>query len=66
MSLYDYEMSREIQGLNYPFYALIMVAMRQADSDNIEKLKSAFPDVWKELKERYNARGGLLDSEKTQ
>ena len=64
MSLYDYKMSQKIASEDYPFYALIMTAMRQADSDNIDLLKFAFPDVWRELKERYNSPGGFLAGEK--
>jgi hypothetical protein len=41
-------------------------AMRQADTDNLEALKSVFPEVFDELKARYNATGGLLPSEVTQ
>ena len=63
MSLYDYKMSQKIAAEDYPFYALIMTAMRQADSDNIDLLKFAFPDVWHELKDRYNAPGGFLNNE---
>jgi hypothetical protein len=60
MSLYDYKESQQIAKKDYPFYALIMAAMRQADTDNAEKLKEAFPEVWKELKARYNAPAGCL------
>ena len=65
MSYYDYIQSQEITAKGYYFYALIMAAMRQADSDNIEKLKSIFPDVYTELKTRYNAPGGLLPGERS-
>jgi len=44
----------------YQFYALIQAAMRQADTDNLEKLKEAFPYTWTELKARFDAPGGLL------
>ena len=63
MSRYDYEVSRQISILDYPFYALIMAAMRQADTNNTGKLKAAWPDVYEELRERYNAPGGLLEGE---
>jgi len=46
-----------------PFYALIMAAMRQADTDNLERLKEAFPDVWAELSTRYMREGGFLPGE---
>lgn len=63
MSLYDYQKSKEIAAKDYPFYALIMACMRQADSNNIDLLKYAFPEVWHELKDRYNAPGGFLNDE---
>lgn len=63
MSLFDYQQSVAIAAQERPFYALIMAAMRQADSDNAELLKNAFPDTWEELQVRYNAPGGLLESE---
>lgn len=52
MSDFDYQASKRIA--DYPFYAIIMAAMRKADSTNIEKLKAAFPEIWNELEERYN------------
>ena len=63
VSLYDYKASQAISVQDYPFYALIMAAMRQADTFNLESLKSIFPDVFTELRERYNAPGGLLRDE---
>jgi len=64
MSLRDYQMGLQIECKGYPFYALLQAAMRQADSDNLEKLQEAFPKVWQELAERYNAPGGVLEGEK--
>ena len=63
MSLYDYEKSKEVAAKDYPFYALVIAAMRQADTDNLEKLSRAFPSTYMELKARYNAPGGLLPGE---
>lgn len=63
MSQFDYAVSRDIEAKDYPFYALIMAAMRKADSVNSAKLRRVFPDVWAELQERYNAPGGLLSGE---
>lgn len=62
MSLFDYHKSSELEGA--PFYALIMAAMRGADSSNIEKLKVAWPDVWSELQTRYNSPGGWLSGDR--
>ena len=64
MSHYDYLASQQIAAKDLPFYALIMSAMRQADTDNARTLASAFPETWMELQERYNAPGGLLASER--
>lgn len=63
MSLYEYELGREIAAKNTAFYALIQAAMRRADNANLEMLKGCWPDVWLELRERYNAPGGELQSE---
>ena len=63
MSHYDYRVSQQISAQDYPFYALLMAAMRQADTDNIEKLKQAWPAIFNELLTRYNAPGGLLEGE---
>ena len=60
MSLHDYEQSARIDGYSYSFYALIMAAMRKADTLNQTKLKDAFPAVWDELQARYVAPGGRL------
>ena len=60
MSRFDYEQSRRIALSDPPFRALIMAAMRRADSDNLKRLQVAFPDVWRELEVRYNTPGGRL------
>jgi hypothetical protein len=64
MSLYDYKASVEMEMNDYPFYALIMAAMRKADTDNLFRLQRLFPETWQELRMRYNAPGGLLEGEK--
>lgn len=60
---YDYLKSREIAAQDYPFYALIMAALRQADTENSKKLRMVFPDISEELRARYNAPVGALTSE---
>jgi hypothetical protein len=64
VSRYDYELSKQISAADYPFYALVMVVMRQADTLNGEKLRRMWPETWDELQARYNAPGGLLDSDR--
>ncbi len=63
MSIHEYKTSVEIAIMDYPFYALIMAAMRKADDDNMERLRMAFPDTHAELLARYNAPGGILPGE---
>lgn len=52
MSLYDYEKAQEIWMEGYSFYSLIQAAMREADPENLKKLKAAWPEVWGELEAR--------------
>jgi hypothetical protein len=62
MSLASYLQSREISGQrDWDFSALIMAALRKADSDNFAALAVAFPDIAAELQARYDAPGGALD-----
>jgi len=67
MSYYDYDCSKHlelhIEENRISFYALIMTAMRKADTKNIEKLRSMWPGVWAELYKRYNTPGGVLESD---
>ena len=60
MSRYDYLRSQEISAEHHPFYALIMAAMRQADTDNMDKLQDTFPETYRELQERYDGPEGYL------
>lgn len=67
MSLRDYDISRKFEGGTdwvEDFYGLIMVAMRNADTPNQEKLKAAWPEVYEELRQRYNSPRGLLPGER--
>lgn len=64
MSKHDYMVSRQLDAeLQVPFYAIIMLAMRRADTANLAMLKASWPRVWGELEARYNAPGGLLPDE---
>lgn len=60
MSLHEYITSQEVSMKDYPFYGLLMALMRQADSENLAKLRVAFPVTWEELSQRYHAPGGIL------
>lgn len=63
MSLHEYVESKELDRMGISFYGLVMAAMRQADDENLARLRSAFPQVWAELQARYNAPGGALPGE---
>ena len=60
LNLIDYEVSKKLQAMDIPFYALISAALSKADTNNLEKLKSGFPNVWSDLKQRHNAPLGVL------
>lgn len=42
------------------FYTFLFCAMREADTNNTDLLKEAFPNIYNELQKRYNAPGGAL------
>ncbi len=63
MSLYDYRRAIELYRADVPFYSLVMAAMLQADTDNADTLRRAFPGVHDELEARYHAPGGCLEGE---
>ncbi len=64
MSYHEYQVSNEIARYHFPFYALIMAAMRQADTPNTAKLRAMWPEVWTEMDARYHAPGGWLASDR--
>ncbi|MDQ2628262.1 MAG: hypothetical protein M3Y90_14865 [Actinomycetota bacterium] len=63
MSSYDYQVSRTPVIAGAPFYSLIMAAMRRADTINAALLRTCWPEVWDEVQARYNAPGGVLESD---
>jgi hypothetical protein len=64
MSKFDYDVSKNIAAHGFPFYALVMAAMRQADTGNAILLAQAFPDIDAEFRARYNAPGGVLPTDR--
>jgi hypothetical protein len=63
MSLHSYQQSIEISAKEYQFSALIMAAIRKADSVNTRILSLAFPDIAQELDARYESPDGKLPGE---
>lgn len=60
MSLHEYLCSQAIGAEDPPFYALLFAMIRQADSDNTEKIRRCWPEKFAEMRARYNAPGGVL------
>lgn len=63
MSWFDYQESKRLAADDAPFHALLMAAMRKADSTNLDRLRAAFPGIYAELLARYEAPGGALPSD---
>lgn len=63
MSLHDYREAQEINSKDYGFYGLLMAVMYKADTENTEKLKEGWPEIYDELYRRYHSPGGFLDDE---
>lgn len=63
MSLYDYCISKELAEGDPPFAALVMAALRKADSENAAKLRAQWPEICAEMQARYDAPGGVLSSD---
>jgi hypothetical protein len=63
MSFRDWDQALELNSKDSSFYMLIMAAMLRADTENIERLRAAWPRVFAEVSARYNAPGGRLKGE---
>lgn len=63
---FTYKCGSELYVLDYPFYALILAAMRQADDDNRDRLSFVYPDIYTSLVERIKAPGGVLPDERVE
>jgi len=65
MSWFDYKQSEILSTQGWGFYQLLMAAIRAADSSNLAKIRQAWPAVYQEFIDRYNAPGGVLPEEHT-
>lgn len=63
MSLFDWNIAKDIGRDDPPFASLIMAAYMKADSINTAKIQAAWPDIAQEAQARYGAPGGRLDGE---
>jgi len=68
LSIREYESGRKLlmaahEGVGNPFYSLLQACFRCAGSDNLAKLQTLFPEEYNELQARYNAPGGILNTD---
>jgi len=61
MGLIEYRQSLELSRDDPSIYALLMAAMRKADTNNTYKLKAMWPELYAEMQQRYNAPGGCIN-----
>jgi len=52
---YSYLLSREISRDHDDWYALLFSLIRQADTDNLDKIEQAWPDCVAAMRELYHA-----------
>ncbi len=61
-SLHDKKLSNEIMVMpGVTFYGVFLALISLAGSEELDRLKSSFPEVVKEAVIRYHAPGGALD-----
>ena len=60
MSLHEYLYSKTLGRYDPPFYGLLFAMLRNADSDNVRRIKAMWPERYAEFERRYNAPGGIL------
>jgi hypothetical protein len=69
MGYEEYKKSQDLSlhattGPGNAFYALLMAAVRFADTDNLNTINQHWPEMYNELMTRINAPGGKLPGEK--
>lgn len=62
LSLYDYMRAIHVdaQTRREPFYTVLAVAFRRADTDNLRRLREAFPGFWESHCRRDDTPGGIV------
>ena len=62
MGYLDYRQAEELVAQRWSFAGLILAAMFLATDNNLEKLKTVWPDRWIEFQQR-SGNGGFLPGE---
>ena len=63
MSLFDYRESQALSASDPSFAALMMAALRKADTLNATIIRAEWPEIAREMQARYDAPGGVLPGE---
>jgi hypothetical protein len=64
VSRHDYLTSSTLENHGHTYTTLIMTAMRQApDTQDLDLLRDAYPDIWAELMARFHHVSGYLPGE---
>ena len=64
--LHAYHQSRRLEREDPTFAALIFLAVKKADVENLKRLQTAFPELVEEMRRRYNAKLGVLPEDRIQ
>lgn len=56
----DYWKARRLVKEDFPFYAALAYLIQKADSDNLERIRRAWPGEVTRMQERHNAPGGAI------
>lgn len=63
MHVTDYWRMLPLVREDLPFYAALAYLIRKADSDNLERLRHAWPEEVDEMMERHNVPAGAITPE---
>lgn len=63
-SMHDLYIRHKIEEIpEVTFYGILLALIARADTDNLARLRQAFPEVVREFTIRYNSPGGALNME---
>lgn len=63
-SMHDVDVRKKVEEVpGVSFYGILLALIARADTDNLVRLRQAFPEVVREFTIRYNSPGGALNME---